>query len=53
MNPLTFEPVNAYEMSNTLYRANKGNRCYYCKQALFEKLADLRRQLEETLDGTA
>ena len=45
--------VRTEEMTNPLYRANKGNRCYHCKQALFEKLADLSRQLEETQDGAA
>jgi len=45
--------VRTDEMANPLYRANQGNRCYYCKQALFEKLADLRGQIEGSLEGTA
>jgi uncharacterized protein len=45
--------VRTDEMANPLYRANQGSRCYYCKQALFEKLADLREQLEESLESTA
>jgi uncharacterized protein len=44
--------VRTDEMANPHYRANQGNRCYYCKQALFEKLADLREQLEESLETT-
>jgi uncharacterized protein len=43
--------VRTDEMANPLYRANQGNRCYYCKQALFEKLAGLRKQLEGSLEG--
>jgi pyridinium-3,5-biscarboxylic acid mononucleotide sulfurtransferase len=38
--------VRTDEMNNPFYRANKGNRCYYCKKALFERLGDLRTQLE-------
>ena len=34
-------------MQNPFYQANAGNRCYYCKKALFEKLDELRRQLED------
>ena len=38
--------VRTDEMQNPFYRANEGNRCYYCKKALFEKLGELREQLE-------
>jgi pyridinium-3,5-biscarboxylic acid mononucleotide sulfurtransferase len=38
--------VRTDEMQNPFYQANEGNRCYYCKKALFEKLAELRSQLE-------
>jgi uncharacterized protein len=38
--------VRTDEMKNPFYRANQGNRCYYCKKALFEKLSELRAQLE-------
>ena len=38
--------VRTGEMENPLYRANQGDRCYHCKKALFEKLAELRQQLE-------
>lgn len=38
--------VRTREMENPLYKANQGNRCYYCKKALFEKLEELRGQLE-------
>ena len=37
--------VQTDEMSKEGYVANKGDRCYYCKQALFEKLADLQNEL--------
>ena len=35
--------IQTSEMDNPLYQANQGNRCYYCKQALFEKLEDLQK----------
>jgi pyridinium-3,5-biscarboxylic acid mononucleotide sulfurtransferase len=38
--------VRTDEMQNPFYQANAGNRCYYCKKALFEKLAELSAQLE-------
>ncbi|MEE8553001.1 MAG: ATP-dependent sacrificial sulfur transferase LarE [Desulfobacterales bacterium] len=40
--------VRTGEMENPFYRANQANRCYYCKKALFEKLKELRGQLERT-----
>lgn len=40
--------VRTGEMENPLYLANQANRCYYCKKALFEKLKELRGQLERT-----
>ncbi len=40
--------VRTGEMENPLYRANQANRCYYCKKTLFEKLKELREQLERT-----
>jgi uncharacterized protein len=39
--------VRTDEMQNPFYQANAGNRCYYCKKALFEKLGELRQQLED------
>ncbi len=45
--------VRTGEMENPLYRANRGNRCYYCKMALFEKLGELRGQLEGSSDGSS
>jgi len=39
--------VRTDEMQNPFYQANAGNRCYYCKKALFERLDELRRQLED------
>lgn len=38
--------VRTDEMKNPFYQANKGDRCYYCKKALFEKLDELRKKLE-------
>lgn len=41
--------VRTGEMENPFYKANQGDRCYHCKKALFEKLEELRQQLEESL----
>ncbi len=40
-------------MENPFYQANEGDRCYYCKQALFEKLEDLRSQMETSLSESS
>ena len=32
------------EMQNPFYAANQGDRCYHCKKALFERIAELRGQ---------
>ena len=42
--------VETDEMENPLYLANEGDRCYYCKKSLFEKLKDLKQQIEEALN---
>ncbi|MBA4369248.1 MAG: TIGR00268 family protein [Desulfobacterium sp.] len=39
--------VQTEEMENPLYKANSGNRCYYCKKALFKKIGELLGQLDE------
>ncbi len=44
--------VQTNEIENPLYRDNQGNRCYYCKKALFEKLEELRKKQEESLSGS-
>jgi len=49
---IPLEIVRTGEMENPLYVANQGDRCYHCKRALFEKLSELRRQLEEGMSGT-
>ncbi|MEJ2153927.1 MAG: ATP-dependent sacrificial sulfur transferase LarE [Desulfobacteraceae bacterium] len=45
--------VRTDEMKNPFYQANAGNRCYYCKKALFEKLDELRDQLEDARPQTS
>ena len=45
-NGIPLRIVETDEMENPQYRANEGNRCYFCKKSLFEKLEDLRKQLE-------
>jgi len=41
------------EMDDPFYLANEGNRCYYCKKALFEKLEELRQQLKGSWEKAA
>ena len=45
--------VRTREMENPLYQANQADRCYYCKKSLFEKLEELREQLERFLAGSS
>lgn len=44
--------VKTREMEDPFYVANQGDRCYHCKKALFEKLEELRQQLEESLSDS-
>ena len=39
--------VRTREMKNPDYRANPANRCYFCKTALFERIEELRQQLQK------
>lgn len=39
---IPLQMVETEEMSKEGYVANEGQRCYYCKQALFEKLSTLK-----------
>lgn len=45
--------VRTGEMNDPFYVANEGDRCYYCKKALFERLDELRQQLEEGMADAA
>ena len=36
--------IRTQEMQNPHYAANQGDRCYHCKKALFEKIAEMRGQ---------
>lgn len=40
--------VRTAEFNKQGYLDNAGDRCYYCKQSLFEKLGDLQQELEPT-----
>jgi uncharacterized protein len=42
--------IQTDEMGNPHYRANAANRCYYCKQTLFQQIAQLKKQLTDVLD---
>jgi len=36
--------IDTHEMQNPFYAANRGDRCYHCKKALFERINELRMQ---------
>jgi uncharacterized protein len=36
--------IDTREMENPFYAANRGDRCYHCKKALFERIEELRLQ---------
>ena len=38
--------IRTREMENPKYQVNHSDRCYFCKKALFEKIEDLREQLQ-------
>ncbi len=38
--------IRTREMQNLQYQVNHSDRCYYCKKALFEKIEELREQLQ-------
>src|SRR5439155_9823197 len=38
------EFVETHEFDNAAYRANAGDRCYYCKDELFKVLDDLAKE---------
>jgi uncharacterized protein len=42
--------IQTHEMENPHYRANAANRCYFCKQTLFQQIAQLRKQMTEARD---
>jgi uncharacterized protein len=37
--------LDAHEMDNELYRANRVDRCYHCKTELFDRIAELVEEL--------
>ena len=41
---IPLEIIDTREMQNPFYAANQGDRCYHCKKALFERIAELRMQ---------
>ena len=36
--------IHTREMQNLYYASNRGDRCYHCKKALFERIEELRAQ---------
>lgn len=53
VHAIPLQIVRTNEMKNPFYQANQGNRCYYCKKVLFEKLDELREQLENAKPQTS
>jgi uncharacterized protein len=51
---LSFETIKTDELENEHYSANPTNRCYFCKNELYEKLSAIaqERQIPYVLDGT-
>jgi len=49
---IPLQVIKTREMEDPLYVANQADRCYHCKKALFEKLEELRLQLEESRADT-
>ena len=43
-NDIPLYIMETHEIQNPFYGANKGDRCYHCKKALFERIEALRRQ---------
>lgn len=43
--------IETQEMLKAGYVANEGKRCFYCKQALFEKITELQCELTKRRDG--
>jgi uncharacterized protein len=44
--------IETKEMLKTGYLANEGKRCYYCKQALFEKITELQSELKNSHENS-
>lgn len=48
---IPLQTVKTGEVDNPQYQANQGDRCYFCKKSLFEKLFELREQLSLLSEG--
>ena len=43
---IALQIIRTGEMQDPNYQANRGDRCYYCKKALFEKIETLRGHMQ-------
>ncbi|MEJ2098901.1 MAG: ATP-dependent sacrificial sulfur transferase LarE [Desulfobacterales bacterium] len=43
--------IDTQEMQNPFYTSNRGDRCYHCKKALFERIEELRVQPGNSLSS--
>jgi uncharacterized protein len=41
---IPLQVIDTREMQNPFYAANRGDRCYHCKKALFERIEELRAE---------
>ena len=41
---IPLQVIHTQEMQSPFYAANQGDRCYHCKKALFEEIAEMRGQ---------
>ena len=44
--------IHTREMQNPFYISNRGDRCYHCKKALFERIEELRMQPGNSFNGS-
>ncbi len=52
-NKIPIKVVKTQEMENPLYLSNQGNRCYYCKQDMFEKIKVLRENMTTSSENAS
>jgi pyridinium-3,5-biscarboxylic acid mononucleotide sulfurtransferase len=41
---IALQIIHTQEIQNPFYASNRGDRCYHCKKALFDRIEELRRQ---------
>ncbi|UCF94306.1 MAG: ATP-dependent sacrificial sulfur transferase LarE [Desulfobacterales bacterium] len=49
---IPLEIIRTQELKDPHYQRNQGDRCYYCKQALFKQIKEFRKQLEGSINDS-